>query len=281
MFDFDHEIIMHRDVHFGGSFEEMLSYYEDEEHLGIQQEFEIARIKELAEYEKSSEKNLSSILNDDEIEKVKEGKKAYQELKAIYEIKSQKNPIPLIIADLILTENKEAIEEIKKAVRQGEKIVPELITLLKKDDFFDSLFPGYGYAPYFAILALSQIKDKRTIIPLFETIGKEMVFDEEAIFVALAKQGDEAKNFLLKILKSRPITQDNIHAALALASFADPDIEGVACHEIQDQKTWKNPFFFTYLLSLCQKNKDLLLSLTQDPTLPKSLKKEIEQSLRK
>ena len=59
-YSIDNAILMHRDAHFGGSFDLMLEYYR-KEGKGICKEFDIDRIKELPHTEKSAGKNLSPL----------------------------------------------------------------------------------------------------------------------------------------------------------------------------------------------------------------------------
>lgn len=276
----DHEIVMHRDAHFGGSFQEMLNYYEDESHIGILPDIELERIYDLQNYEKQTGDNLYfSLLDDEEREKVELSKKAYLDLKKIYEMEELNGPYSKLIADLILSEEEEPREALEKIIAKQKLLLPDLLRILKWDEAYDPLFPGYGYAPYFALQALCQIKDSRAIIVLFETLRREAFFGEEAIVSALVAQGDEAKNFLFKTLKAKPITSDNTFAAYAIAGFVpDQEIESCALQMLKDPEVWKKPNLFGYLLCLCEENIEELSLLSQNPLIPQNLKKEIEQS---
>ena len=57
----DHEILMHRDAHFGGNFQVMLDYYATEG-KGVQPDFEPKRIRELKDLQEKSDQNLSDTL---------------------------------------------------------------------------------------------------------------------------------------------------------------------------------------------------------------------------
>lgn len=281
--ELDHEILMHRDAHFGGNFDVMLDYYAQDK-IGINPDFDISRIEYLAEVEKQNEQNLAPlILTPQEIERVASARKAYRSFKAIYNVEEEKASHPRLIGDLILTEEEEPNEEIQAIVNEGLKISPELIAILKSEDAYDSLFPGYGFAPYLAMVCLALIKDPASIIPIFETVGKPSVFGDEPAFEALANMGDEAKKFLLKLLKSRPLTKDNFNAAIALSYFP-PDIElaKASFEELKDSKVRANPHFAIYLCC----HADLLkgteyqkefTALSQDPHLPHELKEEMRK----
>lgn len=251
--ELDHRILMHRDAHFAGEFEVMLRYYNNEDNVGIDPDFDPDRIAYLANLEKEMGQNLASLLlGAAEAEAVGRARKAYGQFKELYELE-EKSPIPRLIADLILSEKEEPVEEIEAVVAQGPAIVPELLALLNSDDFYDPLFPGYGYAPFLAIICLGKIGDTRAIIPLFETFSKHFIFDEMAIVEAFAEIGQPAKEFLLKILKSRPLTQDNPNAAFALSAFAeDSDVTEVCFEQLEDPQVLETPLLRAYLQALCE-----------------------------
>lgn len=279
--DLDHLILMHREAHFGGDFATMIAYYE-EDHLGIQPDFDLDRLDYLAQVEEELKQNLAPLLlTGPEIEKIAQSRKAYLNLKEVYE---QSSP-PLfakLLADLILSEEEEPLEEIEAVVTQDSKIVPELIHILQSDDFFDPLFPGYGYAPYLAAICLGQIGDPAAIIPLFETLGKELYFDEEVIVEALFEIGEEAQDFLLKILKSRPLTEDNVKAAFALTIFsADLKVAEAAFEQLKDPVVHERPLLSTYLVCSCDPlqhslHKTSLIKMAKDLTFPFEVRMEIE-----
>src|SRR5438105_2356226 len=83
-YSIDNQILMHREVHFGGNFEVMLHYYKNEG-KGINKEFEISRIEELFELQQKTGKDLAAVmLSGPEIEKVAKAKQFYKTLRHIY-----------------------------------------------------------------------------------------------------------------------------------------------------------------------------------------------------
>ena len=50
--------LMHRDVHFGGNFKVMINYYENENHIGIIEEFTLDRLKDLAKIEEHFQEDI-------------------------------------------------------------------------------------------------------------------------------------------------------------------------------------------------------------------------------
>lgn len=285
--EIDHQILMHRDVHFGGDFSIMLEYYQQEENIGVQPDFELERISYLSEVEYSLGQDIAPlILTGSEAEQVGKARKAYSLLKELYTTEDKKMILPRLIADLILTEEEEPEEEIAAVVAQGERIVPDLLRIISSDDSYDPLFPGYGYAPYLAIICLGEIKDPRAVVPLFEILGKETVFDEEVVLEALASIGEPAKTFLLKILKSRPLTQDNANAAFAILVFSQDLDVAIAClEELRDPDVRDKPLLRSYLLGNCEELRDTsywntLTAMGSDPSIPKDFRVEIEKMVK-
>lgn len=282
--ELDHEILMHREVHFGGSFDEMLNYYE-EERLGAHPDFELDRIEYLAAVEKETGSNLASmLLSGAEAERIAVARKRYQDFKIIYEKPRLATHHARLIADLVLTENEEPADEIEAIVQEGSDIVSDLIRIIKSDEAYDPLFPGYGYAPFFAIQALGNIKDPTAIVAIFETLSKESHFGDEAALSALREIGDPAKEFLLKRAASRPLTKDNQVAVYALTAFeCDEEISGACFNQLKDPQVQQNTLLCSYLLILCEelKEREGFIALAKHTTLPHDLKIEMERIIRR
>jgi hypothetical protein len=248
----DHEILMHRDAHFGGLFSVMLDYYANEG-KGVQPEFDLPRIERLMAMEKDLKENLAALfLASDEMQKVSDAREAYAKLRAIYEVNNPKSIHPRLIADLILTEDLEGEEEVAAVAAEKGLIVNALIELLRQDELYDPLFPGYGLAPSLIIKALEKIGDKRAIISLFEAMGQGDFFADEQILKALKQIGEPSKEFLLKVLHGKPINEDNERAAIALIAFNDdPDVTASALKMLHDPAVQNDPCLATYLILIC------------------------------
>lgn len=278
----DSAIIMHRDTHFGGSFPLMIEYYE-KGGKGVNEEFELERIKELALLEKEMNQNLAAtLLTGPDAERVAQAKEMYQTLRDLYESESPYSKHPKLIADLILSEEEEPEEEIQAIVKERGTIVKALVDLIHADEFHDPLFPGYGKAPALAAKCLGLIGDKKGIITLFEALNGEDFFNEEIALKALKAIGEPAKEFLLRVLHARPITSDNERAALALIQFKeDPQVQKVALEMLQDAAIRKNPVLPVYLALVFEDveqetvQKDFR-AIMQDAQTPKPLKSEME-----
>ncbi len=253
----DNEILMHRDAHFGGKFSLMIDYY-NQEGKGAIDEMALERILFLANLEEKSGQNLAPLLlSGRESSKVAQSKQYYKKLRDVYDEKSQESLNARLIADLILSEEEYPEKEIASIVEKGSIMVAALVEILNSDDFLDPLFPGYGFAPELAAICLGKIKDQAAIKPLFSALGKEGFFMEESILEALKRIDRPAKLFLIKTIKSRPITIDNEKAALALTYFSDDEEAAKACfNELQDSCNRKNPSLATYLIFASEGLKD-------------------------
>src|SRR6185437_852012 len=165
--------------------------------------------------------NLAALLlSGTDAERVSRAKKAYQDLRDLYETKpTPKGKFAILIADLILTEEEDPQAEIAALKEQKDAVVPLLIDLLRSEDFHDALFPGYGRAPALAARSLGEIGGKRALISLFESLGNEDFFDENVLLDSLKAIGDPAKEFLLKVVRGRPFNEDNENAAIGLGAF--------------------------------------------------------------
>ena len=241
----DHQIIMHCAVHFSGNFEEMLKYY-NSENIGIQADFSLKRIQEIASLCKETE-GLVELLSDSEQKLIQTAKERYASLRACYENTFQ---LPHLVADLILAEEEDPTKEIDSLVsyEKPKDVTKTLIELIIKEDFYNPLFPGYGRAPILAIRSLGKLKAEESISPLFETLGKHDFDIDEEIFSALHAIGKKAKQWLLKRLASLPISHENQQAALALIRFEDEEVKEAFAAMLQKEETRKLPSFVDTLL---------------------------------
>lgn len=255
--EIDHSILMHREAHFGGLFSEMIDYYRAEK-KGVQPEFTLKRIEELAALEAASKENLAPLLlSGEEAEKVGDSKAIYKNLRDIYDVDQPKLLYPQLIADLILSEDEEPHKEIEAIIEQKQKIVPWLIDVLKKQEFNDPLFPGYGYVHDYVVECLGKIGDKKAIISLFEEIGQGDFFADDQIVHALYQIGDSARDFLLRVLEGKPLNEDNEKAAIALVCFQEDPLVSAKCLDLlEDPQVVADLSLSIYLILVCAGLKD-------------------------
>lgn len=279
----DHAIIMHREVHFGGSFASMLGYYE-QGNAGICPEFEVSRIRELAQYEEEIGKNLAELfLLEEEHEEVEEALLCYHALNALVHANKPGNPIPKLSAALVLAENEEQVSAaIAALAAHKDSAVQAMIELLGSEQMHNPLFPGFGLAPARASQALCQLGDKRAIIALFEALGREEdFFDEEVILSAFRSIGAPAKEFLLRLAKRSPIDRDSELAIIALVAFKDDEEAAHACWQLlQRADILAHPILANYLALVCEglKNPETRAAfhrMSLDTRLPSPLRRDI------
>jgi len=279
-------ILMHRDAHFGGKFEIMIDYYQ-QGGKGVCPDFTLEQIYELDLFEKKASQNLAALLlSGSEAEHVQRAKTTYKRLRDLYKNNDEAAQQSKIIADLILSEEEEPQAEIAAILSNKESIVPALIQLIRSEDYYDPLFPGYGQAPLLAIKCLGLIGDRRAMMSLYELIGRTEVFDEECAIFALGIIGDAAKEFLLKILKSKPITEDNERAAIGLIQFKDIPEVAHTCFELLKEPAVRASIpFSTYLVLACEgliskEDREAFAKLVQDPATPSILHVDIKAVVR-
>lgn len=275
-------ILMHRDIHFGGQFPFMIEYYE-EGGKGVQQEFSVDTIRQLQQVEKKLGQNLAAIvLSGPEAETIRQAKEIYERLSSLYDDKKEENHHAVLIADLILTENENPQGEIEAIVNEQADIVPALIQIIRTEDLYNPLFPGYGEAPHLAIKCLERIGDERAMLSLFEMIGRNDVLEEESALRALEAIGSPAKEFLINIVKSTPMTEDNERAAIALINFKDDPVVATTCfHLLRDPEIRKVSPLSTYLALACEGLQDhterqQFQELLNDPATPSILEPDLK-----
>jgi hypothetical protein len=273
--EIDLEILMHRDAHFGGNFNIMIEYYENEG-VGTVYDFDIERILELRDVQEQLGIDLSQkILPMPAFEEIQKAKNLYLALQKIYENPEAK--IPKLISDLILSEDEEPIKEIKAIIEEGEVMVDPLIDLLNSEDFYNPLFPGYGRTPAFAAVCLDKIGNPKAIAHLFGALGGENLDLEEVFVASLVSFGEKAEEFLLKKLNSTPINKDNLNAAMALAFFPlNEKIAKTALNMLKEEKNLQNETFAPYLICLCEalqspSDRKAFEEITKSSSYPKDL----------
>lgn len=280
-YSIDNLILMHRDAHFGGDFNVMLDYYKNNGR-GISMEFDIERVQELADTQHAEGKDLSPLLlSGAEAERIATSRELYKNLRELCESDSKKNLVPKLIAELILSEDDELPTAMEAVVAEKTAIVPALIDLLRSEEFYDPLAPGYGLAPTVAAECLGKIGDKRAIISLFEAIGSGDFFSEDTVLSALKMIGDPARDFLLKVLHGKPLTSDNEQAALALIVFKDEPVVSAAClNMLKELDMNKHLALATYLVLACEglsnENEQVeFLAIAEMPSTPKNIRMDI------
>lgn len=281
----DAEILMHRDAHFGGSFKTMLEYYE-KGGRGVQDQFSQERILALSESEKAFGSNLAGLLlSGADAERIARSKKAYRKLSETYEKKDQPEIVRLI-ADLVLTEEESPEKEIDALVKLGPKAVDALLKVLRSQEFYDPLFPGYGKAPWLAAQVLGAIGDKKALFFLFEMLGSDDLGNDDLVLKALTQIGEPAKEMALRVVKAKPYNYDNEKAALVLISFSeDPEVRRLALELLEDKEVQRQETFADYLILICEnlqsdEEKNHIRRLIETGDFSPSLKRDMQAVLK-
>lgn len=277
------EILLHREIHFGGKFSLMIEYYQMGGR-GVSEDFSLQKIQELAQLEEEAGENLAPlVLTGADAELVAKGRKAYQRLKEMYEKAKGKSSPATKIADLILAENECPEEEIEAIAQENREVmIPLLLDLLQDPEWHDPLSPGYGTVPGLVAQCLQKMGDDRSIATLFESIGRGSFYDDEQIFIALRALGEPAKQFVLRLLKSKPLREDNHRAALCLAAFPEDETIGKTCLDLLQDPAFRNdPTLAPYLLYATEglahgKHKKEWLDFLEKGPLPEFLEPDVK-----
>lgn len=253
----DSQILMHRDTHFSGNFPLMIEYYLRDS-KGTQKEFTAERLIYLHDVEKHTGENLApTLLSGADMETVAHARETYKRLRELYESEVETKSNSHLIADMILSEEEMPQKEIDAIVERGSKIVPSLLRLVTTEYFLNPLYPGYGFAPMHAAICLGMIGDPRAIQPLFESLGHLDFFAEEHVIDALKLLGKPSLDFLIDVLASTPVTQDNEKAAMALMAFKeDPRVAETALELLEKEIAGSDETLSTYLVLLCESLSD-------------------------
>ena len=245
------KILMHRDVHFGGSFSIMLEYYEREEAPGIQEDIFIEGIQELDSLERKMKKNIAPyILKGIEAERVAFFRAQYRKFQELYSM-APKNSTESLIASLFLSDGEweEVLEQVDSSLPQKENL---LIEILMNDEFQESLSPSFGTAPQAIVRLLGERKSEKAIPYLFSTIGCGHFDLEEEVICSLQKIGNPAKEFCLK--KARSSSEKECERALIALQVFHPDesVRQCALELLEIKKSWPT-HLKEYIKSLTQK----------------------------
>ncbi|MFY7843245.1 MAG: hypothetical protein ACOVOR_04440 [Rhabdochlamydiaceae bacterium] len=249
--ELDHDILMHKKVHFGDHFETMIEEYSLEKRSAVL-DVSLERIKELQRIEEALDVDLVEIiLNDFEKEKMHCALESYRQLTSFYSDEKRNFLAPRLIADLILSEE-DPSKEIEAICRHKEDCYPLLMALIKSPDFYDPLFPGYGLAPEEAVRCLGLMKEDKAIPALFEALGQSL-FADEAIISALTHMQETAGPFLLRKMTSRPINHENEKAIMVLLNFSlTPALSSSIFEFLRNHQEGWSLSFVQYLIMGCE-----------------------------
>lgn len=254
--NYESQIIMHRNAHFGGQFSLMIDYYRSE-NVGAVLDCDLKSIQKLAKLEEKLHEDIAPLrLTLEEMEKVDKVLELYQGLKKLHSQSQNENSIPTLLTNLILTEEEIPEHEIE-ALSASEKALPYLLDILKTEEFYDPLYPGYGRTPMHVANCLGKIKSEKAIIPLFESMHFDNFNYEESAISALVQIGKKAFDFLLQVLQNQPFTLDNEKAAVCLINFKESQALAQTCLKLlQNFECLNYPNLVVHLILGCAGLKD-------------------------
>ncbi len=277
----DMEILMHRNAHFGASFDMMLDYYH-QEGVGVLPDFSLEQIQKLQHIEEEAGQDISELYLPEAAQHiVKAAQQAYARLRAVYG-KEESEELAIKVSDLVLAEEDFPEKEIEALVETGREAVPALVELLRTEIFYDPLFPGYGRAPIFAAKTLAAIGDDRAITPLFDALGHDNFFTDEGIIRALCSFGESARDFLVQRVQQRPLSKDNDYAAIVLNAFPEEEtIARVSLALLQDEDVLGKLSLASYLVFNCpglttSDERQTFCALARDEKTPKEIMREMK-----
>ena len=261
--ELDTEIVMHRNAHFGGSFDAMLEYYK-RGGVGAVDDFTPGRIEKL----KEMGPDIDAMLPEEAKIKVQKVKHMYQDLRSLYE--KEGDPKKLLVTDMLLSEDPEPKKEMDAVVAEKETTYSSLIHMIDSLDFYDPLYPGYGRGPQLAAACLARIGNPEALPHLFNALSYDDFFASEAFLTAIASFGEKAKQFLLEVLGTTPYGKDNDMAASALSSMPiDERVSKKALDLMLNPNFQKHPTFMIYLVLLCSE-----LKMDEDRQIFQNLRKK-------
>lgn len=274
--EIDCKILKYRDAHFANDFSVMYAFYQKDD-FRLDPEITPERIAYLAEVEAKLAIDLApALLSELDFEEIASAKKAYEKLKDVYE-QENPNPLELALADLILVEDEHAEKEIEAILSFGKKASSGLIHILQSYQALDPLHPGYGFAPYYAAICLGKLKEEKAIVPLLMLLTKQTHIDEFVLTQALKEIGNEAQQFLIRAINSRPISKENATAAFALSAFCpDPQIAHHALNNLTSKDVQNDSLFATYLIFLLEGITGEGLEIAKKLSLPFHLQQELD-----
>ena len=266
----DRDILMHRDAHFGGSFDLMLEAYRDGEKSAVV-DTSCRRIEALQKQEVGLQNNLAALLlTGRDAEKVAMSRKMYRDLGSLFDEETEEKTLQKAIASLILSEAEDPVDEIAHVAEFGQEAIQPLIELMQSELFQDPLFPGYGLAPSYAARALGELKSEKAIEPLIQFFENNPDAEEAAI-QALISIGKPAQELLM-----RKAAHGNEEALIALLAFANADCALFCFDELK--KHTHSPIAHLLALGcelLPEEKRKEFAALEQDPRFSKETKEEI------
>jgi hypothetical protein len=250
----DREILLQRDAHFGGSFIAMQEHYEKFSgqdmpgYYGVLETISLSRILFLADVERRLGKNLApKILSGSDAEHVALARTAYER---IAQLSNEPFSIPLqLFLDCTNSFGERSLtQEEKDTLRRNPKL---LLELAAADQFRDSLFPGFGYAPLRALKWLVEAHVEEALPLCFNLLAVAQEEEEEELFSLIPKFGGEAFEYARRTFLSRPVTPFHEKLMLVLLHFSaiyEKEVKALLIQQVATSDIYHYPTILRWIV---------------------------------
>ena len=192
------DILLHKKVHFGDSFDVMLKYYEEDEHIGIISGItkDIIDVYHMVLQDDTLEDKLFDNHHFDQIEHALE---QYRSIKALVEIKGAYNGIYQLFVDLVFSENeKDGYIETILSHQHRDIVLDQASKIIEDPRYYSNLSPGYGLLPVTMMRLVGRTKDKQWIKPLFNALLRYGSLYDDVILTVMAEYHHQVKQSMLQ-----------------------------------------------------------------------------------
>jgi hypothetical protein len=211
------DILLHKKVHFGDSFDVMLKYYEEEEHIGIINGITKKDIIDVYQMVLQDETLEDKLVDNHHLDQIEHALEQYRSIKTLIEIKGEYNDIYQLFVDLVFSENdKEGYIETILNHKHKDIVLDQASKIIEDPRYYSNLSPGYGFLPISMMKLVGRTKDKRWMKPLFNALLRYGSSYDDVILTVMAGYHDQVKQSMLQKLQSTPYSKDNERAALIL-----------------------------------------------------------------
>ena len=244
--ELDVSLLMQKNIHFGGSFQEMLEYYQDVSLLEHRDDIDIDRVSYLKEVEDAGT-DLEELLDEQTLEEIEDKKSLYSQIED--QAADSNNPEEQAIANLILCSEFDVEDEIITAANLGDDIVPYVLKIIERDDFYSKISPGQGRAPASAIRVLIALRDNSAILLLFSRMFNISTYTEGVFMQYFREFEAETKELIRRMLSGKTWSLDH-ERALSIATYLsfNQEIADECFAIIKDQSRCpKDEAYQTYL----------------------------------
>ncbi len=258
----DDFIIMIRDIHHRGSWDDLSTYCAVNPHAWDIRSKDITRLKRL---EKQYRVNLADkFLSYEDLETIARAITRIDELKVrLIDLETPDRQLSpdeqaeLWTIKLILSGEKLPDEIEDHLIRLGDVAAAPLIQVATDEFLHTMTAPGRGWASIHAVRILGEMRAAQYTEQLIGLLGEEGDFLREEAMQALLKVGEPTIDPLLKIVREKPKTLKQVVAAEILAALPpDERIYQTAYELIKEGEPDELPYFFPFAVDMLKHSTD-------------------------